>query len=128
MKYLYIGGKKIYVEDKVYQVLRKSYRHERYLEEDKRTHNVLNIESLKYELGSKCDVEEELELATMHRKLWLALETLDDDEFRFISALFFDGKKMNDLASETGISLSGAYKKRKRILKKLYCKIVQNDD
>lgn len=119
MKYLIIRGERIEISEEVYQSFRQSHRREKYQDENKKTHGVLQLEGLKKEIASSCNVEDEIERRAMLRCLSTALASLNEDERKFIILHYFDNISLPKLAEEMNIEYLRCWKMRRKILNKL---------
>ncbi len=119
MKYIYIGGKKIFVSEEVYKIYRSAERREKYLKENDIAHGAVSIETLFHEIPAKRNAEEEYERSETHKALWNALDMLTDKEFELIDLLFFEGLSIMDVAEMWNVNYHKIWHERDKILKKL---------
>lgn len=119
MKYWRIGKRKINVSEEVYEVLRSSYRQEKYLKEDDMAHGVISLDALKREPHSPLSDESEIEKAEMLKKLSKALSMLSDEEFDFINLHFFGGVSLGEIAELKKVKYKTLWNYRRMLLKKL---------
>ena len=119
MKYLFVGGKKIYVSEEVYKAFRKSKRREKYLEEQAQAHGEISFDCLFKEPSSGNTVEETYDRSERSKILWSALGSLSADEFEFINLHFFENFSLNEIAEITNTTYISCWRKRKEILEKL---------
>lgn len=119
MNYWRIKKKVVHIKKEVYDELRRSYRNEKYQEESKKAHGVLNIEELGIDLKSSASVEEIVERKILYRKLHYALDMLDSDELEFINRHYFENVGLSQMAKERETTYYKCWYARKRITKKL---------
>lgn len=119
MKYLYIGGKKIYVDEEVYKVYRRSKRREKYLEKSDKTYKVVSLDDLPHDVSDGVSAEEEFLRAKEKKLLHIALDKLTDEEFELIERIYFDNVSIADIARERNEEYKKVWRLREKILKKL---------
>lgn len=119
MKYLFVGGKKIYVSEEVYNAFRKSKRREKYLDEQAQAHGDVSFDCLFKEPSTENTAEEMYEKSEQSKILWSALAKLSEDEFDFVNLHFFENFTLDEIAEMTGTNYIACWRKRKRILEKL---------
>lgn len=119
MNYWRIKKKVVQVRKEVYDELRKSYRKEKYQEESKKAHGVLNIEELGIDLKSSLSVEDTVERKFLYRKLNSALSLLNKEELDFVNRHYFENIGLSQIAKEQGITYYQCWYMRKKITKKL---------
>ena len=119
MNYWRIKKKVVHIRKEVYDELRKSYRREKYQEESKKAHGVLNIEELGIDLKSAMSVEDIVERNILYHKLHRALNLLDKEEFDFINRHYFENISLTQMAKEKEITYYQCWYMRKKITKKL---------
>ena len=119
MNYWRIKKKVVHVRKEIYDELRKSYRKEKYQEESKKAHGVLNIEDLGIDLKSTISVEDVVERKILYHKLHYALNLLDKEDFDFINRHYFENIGLSQMAQEQGITYYQCWYMRKKITKKL---------
>ena len=132
--YIIINGEKICVSEEVYSVYRQMRRQERTLAEKDSRNFVLKYED--FADGEVTGEEqiydflqpsvEELALTNIiYRKLHKAIEMLQQDERELITAIYFQGYSVHQLAKKTGAPYMTISCKKARILCKLK-KILEN--
>lgn len=132
--YITINGEKICVSEEVYNVYRQMRRQERTLVEKDSRNFVLKYED--FADGEVTGEEqiydflqpsvEELALTNIiYRKLHKAIEMLQQDERELITAIYFQGYSVHQLAKKTGAPYMTISCKKARILCKLK-KILEN--
>ena len=132
--YITIDGEKICVSEEVYNVYRQMRRQERTLVEKDSRNFVLKYED--FADGEVTGEEqiydflqpsvEELALTNIiYRKLHKAIEMLQQDERELITAIYFQGYSVHQLAKKTGAPYMTISCKKARILCKLK-KILEN--
>ena len=132
--YIIINGEKICVSEEVYDVYRQMRRQERTLAEKDSRNFVLKYED--FADGEVTGEEqiydflqpsvEELALTNIiYRKLHKAIEMLQQDERELITAIYFQGYSVHQLAKKTGAPYMTISCKKARILCKLK-KILEN--
>ena len=132
--YITIDGEKICVSEEVYNVYRQMRRQERTLVEKDSRNFVLKYED--FADGEVTGEEqiydflqpsvEELALTNIiYRKLHKAIEMLQQDERELITAIYFQGYSVHQLAKKTGAPYMTISCKKARILCKLK-KILKN--
>ena len=132
--YITIDGEKICVSEEVYNVYRQMRRQERTLVEKDSRNFVLKYEDF---ADSEVTGEEQIydflqpsveELALtniIYRKLHKTIEMLQQDERELITAIYFQGYSVHQLAKKTGAPYMTISCKKARILCKLK-KILEN--
>ena len=132
--YIIINGEKICVSEEVYNAYRQMRRQERTLAEKDSRNFVLKYED--FADGEVTGEEqiydflqpsvEELALTNIiYRKLHKAIEMLQQDERELITAIYFQGYSVHQLAKKTGAPYMTISCKKARILCKLK-KILKN--
>ena len=132
--YIIINGEKICVSEEVYNVYRQMRRQERTLSEKDSRNFVLKYED--FADGEVTGEEqiydflqpsvEELALTNIiYRKLHKAIEMLQQDERELITAIYFQGYSVHQLAKKTGAPYMTISCRKARILCKLK-KILEN--
>lgn len=132
--YIIINGEKTCVSEEVYSAYRQMRRHERTLIEKDSRNFVLKYED--FADGAVTGEEqiydflqpsvEELALTNIiYRKLHKAIEMLQQDERELITAIYFQGYSVHQLAKKTGAPYMTISCKKARILCKLK-KILEN--
>ena len=132
--YITINGEKICVSEEVYSVYRQMRRQERTLAEKDSRNFVLKYED--FADGEVTGEEqiydflqpsvEELALTNIiYRKLHKAIEMLQQDERELITAIYFQGYSVHQLAKESGTPYMTISCRKARILCKLQ-KILEN--
>lgn len=119
MKYLFVGGKKIYVSEEVYKAFRKSKRREKYLEEQAQAHGEVSFDCLFREPLTGNTVEEMFDKSEQSKILWSALAELSEDEFDFVNLHFFENFTLDEIAEMANTNYISCWRKRRRILEKL---------
>lgn len=135
-KYTMKNGKAVEVSDEIFEILKKSDRRIRYVEEDlKQTRYIINKKKgTTREIPAREDSLDRL-TALGHdfadsaadfddavlRKIMLeqALEKLSDEERYLITQLFYFGRTERDLADELGVYRNAVHSQKAKILKKL---------
>ncbi len=115
------------VEREVYLTYYKFDRHERYLNEKDKNHNVQLCDNTQLELAASSgqladsvnNPEDQLLRKQEYCQLYCALETLSETERSMIFALYFGGETEAGLSKAFGISQSAVHYRKERILKKL---------
>lgn len=135
-KYTMKNGIAVEVSDEIFEILKKSDRRIRYVEEDlKQTHYIVNkkkgttkeiparedsldrLTALGFDFtDSNADFDEAVLIKIM---LDQALEKLSDEERYLITQLFYFGRTERDLAEELGASQYTVNRNKHKILKKL---------
>ena len=132
--YITIDGEKICVSEEVYNVYRQMRRQERTLVEKDSRNFVLKYEDFadgevtgeEQIYGFLQPSVEELALTNIiYRKLHKAIEMLQQDERELITAIYFQGYSVHQLAKKTGAPYMTISCKKARILCKLK-KILEN--
>ena len=132
--YITINGEKICVSEEVYDVYRQMRRQERTLAEKDSRNFVLKYEDFAdgeitgeeqiYDFLQP--IVEELALTNIiYRKLHKTIEMLQQDERELITAIYFQGYSVHQLAKKTGAPYMTISCKKARILCKLK-KILEN--
>lgn len=119
MKYLYIRGKKIYVDEEVYKIYRRSKRREKYLEKTDNMYRVVSLDELPRDVSNGVSAEDEFLRAKEKKALHIALNRLTDEEFDLIDRIYFGGEKLADIARERNEDYKKLWRAREKILKKL---------
>lgn len=132
--YITIDGEKICVSEEVYNVYRQMRRQERTLVEKDSRNFVLKYEDFAdgevtgeeqiYDFLQP-SVEELVLTNIIYRKLHKAIEMLQQDERELITAIYFQGYSVHQLAQKTGAPYMTISCKKARILCKLK-KILEN--
>lgn len=125
--YLRIAGELHEVEREVYLAYYKFDRHERYLNEKDKNHNVQLCDNIQLELAASSgqladsvnNPEDQLLRKQEYCQLYCALETLSETERSLILALYFGGETEAGLSKAFGILQSAVHYRKERILKKL---------
>lgn len=135
-KYTMKNGIAVEVSDEIFEILKKSDRRIRYVEEDlKQTHYIVNkkkgttkeiparedsldrLTALGFDFtDSNADFDEAVLIKIM---LDQALEKLSDEERYLITQLFYFGRTERSLAEELGVSQYTVNRNKHKILKKL---------
>ena len=135
-QYIMKNGKAVEVSDEIYEILKKSDRRIRYVEEDlKQTRYIINkkkcttreiparedsldrLTALGFDFtDSTADFDEAVLIKIM---LDQALEKLSDEERYLITQLFYFGRTERSLAEELGVSQYTVNRNKHKILKKL---------
>ena len=134
--YIMKNGIAVEVSDEIYEILKKSDRHIKYVERDlKETRYIINKEKVTVkEIPAREDSLDRLtalgldfaDQTTDFResvidKIMLdqALEKLSDEERYLITQLFYFGRTERDLADELGVYRNSIHLQKKKILAKL---------
>ena len=125
--YLRIAGELYEVEREVYLAYYKFDRHERYLNEKDKNHNVQLCDNIQLELAASSgqladsvnNPEDQLLRKQEYCQLYCALETLSETERSMIFALYFGEETEAGLSKAFGISQSAVHYRKEGILKKL---------
>ena len=137
---IWIDGRLVEVSEEVYQVYTQGDRKMRYFERDLKTERMIladdgtiqqiipsQEDSLDRLMNDNAlqfsDLSESVEDVVLRKldedALHRALESLGDDEFALIQALFYEGMTERAYAKELHVSQAAVHKKKQRILKKL---------
>ena len=135
-KYTMKNGIAVEVSDEIFEILKKSDRRIRYVEEDlKQTRYIINkkkcttreiparedsldrLTALGFDFtDSTADFDEAVLIKIMLNQ---ALEKLSDEERYLITQLFYFGRTERDLADELGVYRNAVHSQKVKILKKL---------
>lgn len=137
---LWVNGQLVEVSEEVYQVYMQGDRKMRYFEKDLKTERTIldddgtiqrvipsredSLERLMDDNARQfSDAGESVEDAVLRKlaevELRRALETLTDEEYALIYALFYEGMTERAYAKKLGVSHVAVHKKKQHILKKL---------
>ena len=73
MKYLYIGGKKVFVDEEVYKIYRRSKRREKYLEITDKAYSVVSLDDLPHDVSNGVSAEDDFLRTKEKRRFILRL-------------------------------------------------------
>lgn len=122
-KYIYVKGNKIYVSDEVYRAYKKELNHEAHLKRLDRKHKVFNFGDFNTSImdvaDDTVDVEKIIETKMLIEDLYLALDSLNDEERKLIEALYFDDKTLTEVAKQGDTNPMKISRLRNKILEKL---------
>lgn len=119
MKYLYIGGKKVFVDEEVYKIYRRSKRREKYLEKTDKAYSVVSLDDLPHDVSNGVSAEDDFLRTKEKKALHVALDKLTDEEFDLIDRIYFGGETLADIARERNVDYKKLWRAREKILKKL---------
>ena len=122
-KYIYVGGKKIYIPDEVYRAYKKELNHEAHLKRLDRKHKVFHFGDFNTSIvdvaDDTVDVEKIIETKMLIEDLYRALDSLNDEERKLIEALYFDDKTLAEVAKQGDTNPMKISRLRNKILGKL---------
>lgn len=122
-KYIYVGGKKIYVPDEVYRAYKKELNHEAHLKRLDRKHKVFHFGDFNTSIvdvaDDTVDVEKIIETKMLIEDLYRALDSLNDEERKLIEALYFDDKTLIEVAKQRNTNPMKISRLRNKVLEKL---------
>ncbi len=120
-KYIYVDGKRVYISDEVYNVLKKQKNGSEYLERLDRKHLISNFSEVSIEniADERVDVEKIVQMKILIEKMRRAMRELTDDELDIVQKIYFDDESLSDVANSKNISYFVLVRKRDKILKKL---------
>ena len=119
MKYLYIGGKKVFVDEEVYKIYRRSKRREKYLEITDKAYSVVSLDDLPHDVSNGVSAEDDFLRTKEKKALHFALDKLTDEEFDLVDRIYFGGETLADIARERNVDYKKLWRAREKILKKL---------
>lgn len=121
-KYIYVKGKKITVSDEVYRAYKKEINHEAYLKILDRKHGVFHFgdynTSIVDIVDNTVDVEKIIETKMLIEDLYHALDSLNDEERKLITALYFEDKTLTEVAKQGDTNPMKISRLRNKILEK----------
>lgn len=130
-KYIYVNGKKIYVDNEIYREYKKLKNREEYLARLDIKHRGFHFEGMNQSVedleDKSVDIEKIIETKLRLEDLYKALDNLNEEERRIINALYFEEKTIRDLAEEEDVSSKKIFTSRNKILKKLK-KIMEGEE
>ncbi|WP_409968478.1 hypothetical protein RFF05_00375 [Bengtsoniella intestinalis] len=126
--YIPVNNQLIIVSYEVYQAYYKSKEQEKYQEKKKRNYEVLSYHALdSSEFNGEDIIWDRLaptpeEIVISHvtsAQLNSAIETLSEEEYNLVQALFFEGSSLRMLARKSGVPLNSLKYQRDKVLRKL---------
>lgn len=124
--YIFVGDKKIEVDQEVYKSYWQITNRERYLERLDRQNKLLFFSDLSTEYSfedtiadENYDLEKIVETKMLIDRVREAIESLNDEEREVIERLYYQDESLRSIATSKKISAPALLKRRNKILKKL---------
>ncbi|HEK9979459.1 TPA: sigma-70 family RNA polymerase sigma factor [Streptococcus equi subsp. zooepidemicus] len=125
MKYFFkIGNQKLYVSEELYKSYWRLVNHEKYIERLIVKNKVCNFSDYNFDVeeiipDEYYDIEKIMEKKCIIEELYLALNLLDEAEFRLISDIFFRNRSLTEISKEQNIAVSTVSRRRDKIVSKI---------
>ena len=122
--YIYVKGKKVSVDKKVYFTYKKQINHENYLRHNRVKYKVFTFSDFEENvianisdknMGVYYEVESKLEIQNLYK----ALSKLNNKEKEIIYLIYFENKTLREIGKMKNISYTQIANIRNKILKKL---------
>ena len=122
--YIYVKGKKVSVDKKVYFTYKKQINHENYLRHNRVKYKVFTFSDFEENVISNIsdknmDVYYEVESKLEIQNLYKALSKLNNKEKEIIYLIYFENKTLREISKMKNISYTQIANIRNKILKKL---------
>ena len=122
--YIYVKGKKVSVDKKVYFTYKKQINHENYLRHNRVKYKVFTFSDFEENVISNIsdknmDVYYEVESKLEIQNLYKALSKLNNKEKEIIYLIYFENKTLREIGKMKNISYTQIANIRNKILKKL---------
>ena len=122
--YIYVKGKKVSVDKKVYFTYKKQINHENYLRHNRVKYKVFTFSDFEENvisnisdknMGVYYEVESKLEIQNLYK----ALSKLNNKEKEIIYLIYFENKTLREISKLKNISIKKIFNFKNKILNKL---------
>ena len=122
--YIYVKGKKVSVDKKVYFTYKKQINHENYLRHNRVKYKVFTFSDFEENvisnisdknMGVYYEVESKLEIQNLYK----ALSKLNNKEKEIIYLIYFENKTLREISKLKNISIKKIFNLKNKILDKL---------
>ena len=122
--YIYVKGKKVSVDKKVYFTYKKQINHENYLRHNRVKYKVFTFSDFEENVianisDKNMDVYYEVESKLEIQNLYKALSKLNDKEKEIIYLIYFENKTLREIAKLKNVSIKKIFNFKNKILDKL---------
>ena len=122
--YIYVKGKKVSVDKKVYFTYKKQINHENYLRHNRVKYKVFTFSDFEENVianisDKNMDVYYEVESKLEIQNLYKALSKLNDKEKEIIYLIYFENKTLREISKLKNISIKKIFNLKNKILDKL---------
>ena len=122
--YIYVKGKKVSVDKKVYFTYKKQINHENYLRHNRVKYKVFTFSDFEENVianisDKNMDVYYEVESKLEIQNLYKALSKLNNKEKEIIYLIYFENKTLREISKLKNISIKKIFNFKNKILNKL---------